>query len=128
VKWLKSVSASVWNALSVDAALTEAEQDQRTEEIRLMMLSTLGDAGSAAFPSVHRRLMFAMDAEVLWYLRSEWMGVIAAIHGERVAAVHLRSVNLQFEGLLSKAMSSRPSPLAQSEEAIVRRRDGYQGS
>jgi hypothetical protein len=128
MKWLKSASASVWSTLSVDAVLTQAQQDQRTQEIRLMMLSTLGDAGALAYPVVRRRLIFATDSEALWYLRSEWVGAVAAIHGERIAVVHLRGINLQFEGLLPKAMSSRPSPLAHAQEFSSILTDQYQGT
>ncbi len=93
-------------------APSEAVLNERTEEIRLSMLSTLGENGAATYPALRRRLMFAADAEAIWYLRSEWMGALSTLHGERVAAAHLRSVNLQFEGLLTKGMNSRPSPLS----------------
>ena len=85
---------------------------ERCEEIRQNMLSTLGEKGAAIFPALRRRLMFATDIEGLWYLRSEWMGALSSLQGERVAAAHLRSINLQFEGVLTKGMNSRPSPLS----------------
>lgn len=93
-------------------APSEAVLEERTEEIRLAMLGTLGETGATAYPALRRRLMFAADVEALWYLRSEWMGVLSTLHGERVAAAHLRSINIQFEGLLTKGMNSRPSPLS----------------
>ncbi len=76
------------------------------------MLSILGEAGAESYPALRRRLMFAADIEALWYVRSEWMGALSTLHGERVAAAHLRSINIQFEGLLTKGMNSRPSPLS----------------
>ncbi len=84
----------------------------RTEEIRQSMLAILGESGATAFPTIRRKLMFAGDIEAIWYLRSEWMGALSSLHGERVASAHLRSINIQFEGLLSKGMNSRPSPLS----------------
>jgi hypothetical protein len=93
-------------------APSEQLMNERTEEIRTAMLSTLGDSGAAGYPALRRRLMFAADIEALWYMRSEWMGALSTLHGERVAAAHLRSINIQFEGVLTKGMNSRPSPLS----------------
>jgi hypothetical protein len=115
MSWLKSASASFWGAVGLAPAPSEALVQERTEEIRQSMLSTLGEQGSEAYPALRRRLMFAADSEALWYLRSEWMGALASIHGERVAAAHLRSVNIQFEGLLAKGLNSRSSPLSSSK-------------
>ncbi len=112
MSWLKSASASFWGAVGMTPAPSEAVLEERTEEIRVTMLSTLGEKGALAYPALRRRLMFAVDLEAIWYLRSEWMGALSTLHGERVAAAHLRSINLQFEGLLTKGMNSRPSPLS----------------
>jgi hypothetical protein len=112
MSWLKTASASFWGAVGMAPAPSESVLEERTEEIRLSMLSTLGENGAITFPGLRRRLMFAADIEALWYLRSEWMGSLSSLHGERVAAAHLRSINLQFEGLLTKGMNSRPSPLS----------------
>lgn len=113
MSWLKSASASFFGAIgSLAPAPSESVLEDRCEELRQNMLSTLGEKGSAAYPALRRRLMFASDVEALWYLRSEWMAALSHLLGERVAAAHLRSINIQFEGVLSKGMSSRPSPLA----------------
>jgi hypothetical protein len=112
MSWLKTASDSFWGAIGMSPAPTGAVLEERTEEIRLAMLSTLGENGAQMFPALRRRLMFAEDIEALWYLRSEWMGALSSLLGERIAAVHLRSINLQFEGLLTKGMNSRPSPLS----------------
>jgi hypothetical protein len=112
MSWLKSASASFFGAVGMTPAPSEALLEERTEEIRVSMLSTLGDNGAQTYPALRRRLMFAADLEALWYLRSEWMGCLSTLHGERVAAAHLRSINIQFEGVLTKGMNSRPSPLS----------------
>jgi hypothetical protein len=112
MSWLKSASASFFGAVGMSPVPSEAVLTERTEEIRLSMLSTLGENGAMTYPALRRRLMFAADAEAIWYLRSEWMGALSTLHGERVAAAHLRSINIQFEGLLTKGMNSRPSPLS----------------
>jgi hypothetical protein len=93
---------------------SESVVQDRTDEIRSAMLGTLGEQGIRLFPSLRRRLMFATDVEALWYLRSEWMGAMSTLHGEALATAHLRSINIQFEGLLSSGMNSRPSPLSQN--------------
>lgn len=112
MSWLKSASASFFGVIGLAPAPSTSLLEERTEEIRLAMLSTLGESGALAYPALRRRLMFAADKEALWYLRSEWMGALSTLHGERVAAAHLRSTNIQFEGVLTKGMSSRPSPLS----------------
>jgi hypothetical protein len=113
MNWIKSASSSFWGVVGMAPAPSEALLEERTEEIRLAMLSTLGENGAQTYPALRRRLMFAADLEALWYLRSEWMGALSTLHGERVAAAHLRSINIQFQGLLNKGMNSRPSPLSQ---------------
>jgi hypothetical protein len=112
MSWLKSASSSFFGALGMTPAPSRAELSERTEEIRHAMVSVLGDNGVAIYPALRRRLMCATDAEAIWYLRSEWMAALSTLHGERVAAAHLRSINIQFEGLLKKGMTSRPSPLS----------------
>jgi hypothetical protein len=118
MSWVKSASNSLLGAISGFSGLgglmpapSEQALQNRAEEIRTHMLSTLGEQGARAYPSVRRKVMFATDLEGLWYVRSEWMTAISAVHGERVAAAHLRSVNIMFEGLGNRGMSSRPSPL-----------------
>jgi uncharacterized membrane protein YadS len=110
MSWLNSATSSLWGGVSI--APSEAQLEERTEEIRQAMISLLGKTGSLAYPALHRRLMFAANTEGLWYLRSEWMSALSMLYGERVAAAHLRSTNIQFEGVLTKGMSSRPSPLS----------------
>ncbi len=110
MSWLKSATSSLWGTVGI--LPSEAQLEERTEEIRQAMISILGESGSLAYPALRRRLMFAANKEALWYLRSEWMGALSTLYGERVAAVHLRSTNIQFEGILTKGMSSRPSPLS----------------
>lgn len=112
MSWLKSASNSIVGALGLYPSPSESVLEDRTEEIRHSMLSSLGERGSETYPALRRRLMFANDIEALWYLRSEWMGAMSSLNGERVASAHLRDLNNQFEGLLAKGMSSRPSPLA----------------
>jgi hypothetical protein len=112
MSWLKSASASFFGAVGLAPSPSESVLEDRTEDIRLSMLSTLGEQGAQVHPALRRRLMFAADVEALWYLRSEWMGALSTLHGERVAAAHLRSINIQFEGVLKKSMNSRPSTLS----------------
>jgi hypothetical protein len=112
MSWLKTASASFFGAIGMPTAVSEAVMEERTEDIRAMMLNTLGEKGAASFSALRRRLMFASDLQGLWYLRSEWMGAISSLYGEREAAKELSKLNIQFEGMLSKGMESRPSPLS----------------
>jgi hypothetical protein len=80
---------------------------QRLEDIRQSMLDSLEDAGTAPIVQIERRVLFASDAESLWYLRPELLMVIASKRGERVARQKLEQISAMFVGLLPKGLNSR---------------------
>jgi hypothetical protein len=112
MSWFKSATGSLLGALGIARGPSKSALEEKAYEIRQAMLTTLGEPTSQPFTALRRRLVFAEDIEALWYLRSEWMAAMSTLHGERVAAAHLRGINLHFEGLLAKGMTSRPSPLS----------------
>lgn len=84
----------------------------RTENIRQLMLDSMGDGGWAEFAYLERRILFAPDAEDLWYLRSDLMHAVASIRGEAIASHRLQEISGMFKGLLPDGLGSRPSPLS----------------
>ena len=84
----------------------------RLEEIRQAMLDSLEDAGGTPFAQIERHVIFAPDAESLWYLRPELLVVIASMRGERAARQRLEQISALFTGLLPKGLNSRPTGLS----------------
>jgi hypothetical protein len=87
------------------------ELDDAIGEIQEAMLEALGPGGAKSFPAVSRRIMYAPDLQALWYLRGDLMGALAAVHGEAQARRIIQDISDQFDGLLPRGMSTRPSPL-----------------
>lgn len=112
MRWVKTTISSVWGMMGLQPIPNEDELRDRTEEIREQMLDILGERGAALRPVVRRRIQYAADIEALWYLRSDWMGAIAATQGEAAAAAHVRRLNIRFSGLLPEGLQSRPSNLS----------------
>ncbi|MEO5672750.1 MAG: hypothetical protein ABIR26_18840 [Ramlibacter sp.] len=97
--------------LFTPGAGTPVRREDRTEEIRLCMLDCLGATGAARFPAVARRVRWAGDACVLWYLRSTLMAALCELHGELAARRQMATISNLFEGMLPAGLASRPSPL-----------------
>jgi hypothetical protein len=85
--------------------------DDAIGDIQEAMLTALGQAGAKSFPAVARRIQYAPDLHALWYLRGDLMAALAALHGEAHARETIRDISEQFEGLLPRGLSTRPSPL-----------------
>jgi hypothetical protein len=86
-------------------------KSQRLEDIRQSMLDSLADAGAMPLAQFERRVIFASDAESLWYLRPELLMVIASKRGERAARQRLEQISAMFIGLLPKGLNSRQAGL-----------------
>ena len=84
---------------------------QRLEDIRQSMLDSLDEAGAMPLAYVERCVLFARDAETLWYLRPELLMVIASKRGERAARQKLEQISAMFIGLLPKGLNSRQAGL-----------------
>ena len=87
------------------------ELDDAIGEIQQAMLMALSQAGANRFPAVARRIRYAQDLQALWYLRGDLMAALAALHGEAQARESIQDLSEQFQGLLPKGLSTRPSPL-----------------
>lgn len=94
------------------ASADDSQTAFRIEDIRQVMLDSLGDEGCLSFPQVERRVLFATDLQGLWYLRSDIMVAISSLQGESVANTKVRQITCMFEGLLPKGMVSRPGGLS----------------
>lgn len=79
----------------------------RTEKIRQLMLSELGEYGEKKFPAVARRVRYAPDVQGLWYARSDVMAILANTHGETIAREKIAQISNNFNGLLPRSLTSR---------------------
>lgn len=105
-----SLLSTLQGAITRRASATPSLSD-RLEEIRQAMLDGLEDAGGRPFARIERRVLFAPDAESLWYLRPELLMVIASMRGEMAARQLLEQISPMFTGLLPKGLNSRPAGL-----------------
>lgn len=87
------------------------ELDDAIGEIQQAMLVALSQAGANRFPAVARRIRYAEDLQALWYLRGDLMAALAALRGEAEASASIQHISQQFQGMLPKGLSTRPSPL-----------------
>jgi hypothetical protein len=90
----------------------DSELDSQTDDIRESMLALLEPCGAVRHANLIRRIRYADDPQSLWYLRGDLMAALAASQGERAAREEVLSITAQFEGLVPRALNSRPSPLA----------------
>lgn len=112
MRWFKlNIRSSLYGLLG-NPGPSDSILDSTTDDIRESMLSLLGLGGAKQFPQVVRRIRYADDVQSLWYLRGDVMAAVAAGHGEMIARDKIASVTAQFQGLLPRGLSSRPSPLA----------------
>lgn len=82
------------------------------EDIRQAMLDALDDDGCDQYSYLANQIFFGHELLDLWYLRSDVMNAIAAMHGEALARQKIRLITAMFDGLLPKSMVSRSSPLS----------------
>lgn len=106
----KPTLQSLYGLLGGAARSTE-ELDDAIGDIQESMLAALGQAGAKRFPMIVRRIQYANDLQALWYLRGDLMAALAGIHGELYARDIIQDISEQFQGLLPRGLSTRPSPL-----------------
>lgn len=88
----------------------DGDPDDRLEAIRHAMLDSLAGAGVVPSGQIQRRILFAYDAESLWYLRPELLQEIATLRGEATARRRIDRISALFAGLLPRAMhAGRPA-------------------
>jgi len=76
----------------------------RTEQIRELMLLELGRCKADAQSGIARRVRYALDAQGLWYLRSELMAALASSYGETIASQKIAGISNMFRGLLPDSL------------------------
>lgn len=95
-----------WLSSGLGAQLRR-EAGENTEAIRAAMLRLLdADTEAGATGSLARRVLFASDAEGLWYLRSEIMSVLASSRGEAAARELLAGISVLFHEVLPEGLAS----------------------
>ncbi|MFC6280946.1 MULTISPECIES: hypothetical protein [Polaromonas] len=109
-----SLIPQIKNSCMALLGLAEAQQpaalNERTEDIRHLMLSELGEYGEKKFPAVVRRVRYAPDVQGLWYARSDVMAILANTHGETVAREKIADISGRFNGLLPKGLLGKNGP------------------
>ena len=111
MRWLKPSLRSIYGLLGNSPAPSASVLEDGTEDIRELMLDVLGESGSRHFPQITRRIRYANDIHALWYLRGDLMGTLASMHGETIARRKMASITAQFQGLVPRGLTSRPSSL-----------------
>ena len=89
------------------AETTPAAINDRTEDIRQLMLCELGEYGEKKFPAIARRVRYAPDIHGLWYARSDVMAILANTYGETVAREKIADISGRFKGLLPKSLTGK---------------------
>lgn len=97
--------------------------EDRLDLLRQRMLDSLGGTDGLQMSALQRRVLFAPDAESLWYLRPEVLMNISAVRGERMARQLVDDISIGFDGLLPGGLMARRSrqrqPGLQPGEAIT---------
>jgi hypothetical protein len=106
----KPTIQSIYGLLGANPKSSDAIEDA-VGDIQQSMLAALGHDGARNYPAIARRIQFSDDVQALWYLRGDLMAALAALHGETRAREAIRAISEQFQGLLPKGLSTRPSPL-----------------
>lgn len=111
MSWLNAQLKSSLLALLGSHAMTPNAREDRIEHIRQSILDELGEFGEIHFPKIVLHVRYALDAEALWFVRSEVMSALGARYGETIAREKISYISKQFTGLLPKGLISRSSSL-----------------
>jgi hypothetical protein len=111
MRWLKPSLRSIYGLLGNPPTAGYAHPEDGTEDVRQLMIASLGSGGLKQFPQITRRIRYANDIHALWYLRGDLMAALSAMHGEAAARQRILGITHQFQGLVPGGMASRPSPL-----------------
>jgi hypothetical protein len=106
MRWNKpNLRHSLHSLLGRDApASTGWVRDQRLEEVRQTMLRHMAGLEGGEAVRITMRLRYAIDAEALWYLRTDLRSALAAAHGASLADEALQQITPLFHGLLPHAL------------------------
>ena len=116
--WLKTnLRNSLFSRLG-STEITTSTLEDRTDEIRQVMICAMGEFGEKHYPKMVLRVRYAQDAQALWYARGDVMAVMAALQGETMARQKIHDINEMFHGLLPSSLGSRPSSLNNRHESV----------
>lgn len=107
-----SLFTTLQGAFSSRSVDSDIELEDQLEAIRQAMLDSLAGAGAVRSGQIERRILFAYDAESLWYLRPELLMEIATLRGEATARRRIDHISALFAGLLPWALNTRRPALA----------------
>lgn len=107
--WWRRAAQSISSLRS--GSPSSAALEDSVEDIRELMLGTLGASAATSHAPVARRIRYAQDLQALWYLRGDLMAALASLHGESRAREIMLGISDEFDGLLPGGLASRPSPL-----------------
>ena len=111
MRWINPHLKSSLLGMLSGGEVTSAVLQNRTENIRQIMLNELGEFGEKHYPKIALRVRYAQDAQGLWYARGDVMAVLSAMQGEVIARQKVGSITKMFEGLLPGSLGSRRSSL-----------------
>ena len=117
MRWIHSGISGISDWLGINDSPVSSEAKGRFEKVREAMVASLGEAGAARNLRLVMQLRVAPDAQALWYRRSELMGALSSMHGERQAGEIMHALTVQFEGLVPSAVwrsSERSASLQQA--------------
>jgi hypothetical protein len=106
----KNVMLSLLHLLRRESAGDDGRHAQQLELIRATMLSYIETVAQEQ-SSLERKIRMAKDVQVLWYLRSDLMAMLAGQSGESAARTKMEEINHLFQGALPRSLKSRPSSL-----------------
>ena len=110
MRWLKPTLNSLYGLLGQAPPMPELAVELRTQGVRQAMLDVMAEEGfGERHPRVVRRIFYADDVEVLWYVRSDMMMALAGERGETFAQGKVDHVSGLFEGLLPAGLIPRKS-------------------
>lgn len=111
MSWIGSKFTSSLMSL-LGESVPDRSPEARIKVIRQAMMDCLnGLSERHSVARVWARILYAPDAQSLWYLRGDLMTLLAEVRGESAAKAHIASITTLFEGLLPAAQKSRPSRL-----------------
>ena len=90
---------------------SNADLEERIDDIRQFMLRELGEFAKKKNPRLVRTVTFAPEVQDLWYARGELMAEFSDLYGETLALQKIAQVTGLFKGLLPEALNSRPTTL-----------------
>ena len=100
MRWIRPHLKSSLLGLFNGGEVTSSNAKKRTEDIRHLMLSELGEFGEKYYPKIAPRVRYASDAQGLRYARGDVMAVLSAIQAETIARQKVSSITNVFDGPL----------------------------